>query len=239
VATFLLVHGAWHGAWCWAKLIPALEARGHKAVAIDLPGHGKDKTHLKDVTLETYGKAVADAAARLPERPFVVGHSMGGAVIAATAERAPEAMRGLVFLCAFLPQNGDVMFALAAGDAKSMIAGALIPSADGLATSFNPSVLRDAFYADCSDADIEAAKAQLSPQAVAPLAAAITLTAARFGSVPRDYIICEQDRAISAGFQREMLKATPCARIAELATSHSPFFSAPEKLADVLHGFAA
>jgi pimeloyl-ACP methyl ester carboxylesterase len=237
MATFLLVHGAWHGAWCWAKLVPALEARGHKAVAIDLPGHGQDKTPLKDVTLEAYAKAVAEAAARLPERPIVVGHSMGGPVVAAAAERAPDAIKSLVFLCAFLPKDGDVMFALAAGDAKSMVAGALIPSADGLTTSLNPSVLRDAFYADCSDVDIEAAKAQLSPQAVAPLAAAIALTAPRFGSVPRDYIICEKDRAISAGFQREMLKATPCGRIVELATSHSPFLSAPGKLADALHGF--
>jgi pimeloyl-ACP methyl ester carboxylesterase len=237
MATFLLVHGAWHGAWCWTKLIPALEARGHKAVAIDLPGHGADKTPPKDVTLDSYAKAVAEAAARLPERPIVVGHSMGGAVIAAAAERAPEAMGRLAFLCAFLPKNGDVMFALAAGDTKSLLAGALVTSIDGATTSINPSVMRDAFYGDCSDADIAAAKAQLTPQPVAPLAAAIALTGSRFGSVARDYIICEEDRAISAGFQREMLKATPCARVAELATSHSPFFSAPEKLADTLHGF--
>lgn len=239
MATFLLVHGAWHGAWCWSKLVPAIEARGHKAVAIDLPGHGQDKTPLKDVTLDAYAKCVADAAADLPERPIVVGHSMGGPVISAAAERAPEAMARLVFLCAFLPKNGDVVLALTASDPKSLVPGVLMPSADGVTTGANPSLLRDVFYADCSDADIERAKGLLTPQPLAPLAVPMALTPGRFGSVPRDYVICEQDRAISAGYQRDMLKTVPCERVAELETSHSPFFSAPEKLADVLNGFAA
>jgi pimeloyl-ACP methyl ester carboxylesterase len=238
MATFLLVHGAWHGAWCWAKVIPMLEALGHKAVAIDLPGHGKDKTPLKDVTLDAYAARVADAAAALPERPIVVGHSMGGPVIAAAAELRPEAMKRLVFLCAFLPKNGDVMFSIAAGDAGSLVGVSLVPSEDGLSTSVNPAMLREGFYADCSDVDVELAKSLLNPQAVAPLATPIALSEARFGSIKRDYIVCEQDRAISAGHQREMLKAVPCERVAALDTSHSPFFSAPGKLADILGSLA-
>jgi pimeloyl-ACP methyl ester carboxylesterase len=239
MATFLLVHGAWHGAWCWAKLIPALEARGHKAVAIDLPGHGADRTPLKDVTLEAYARAVAEAAAALPERPIVVGHSMGGPVIAAGAERAPDAMKRLVFLCAFLPKNGDMVLALTSNDPKSLVPGVLVPAADGVTTGANPALLRDVFYADCGDDDIERARKMLTPQPLAPLTVPMVLTANRFGGVPRDYIICEDDRAISAGYQRAMLKAVPCERVVELQTSHSPFFSAPEKLADVLGGFAA
>lgn len=238
MATFLLVHGAWHGAWCWAKLIPALEARGHKAVAIDLPGHGADRTPPDEVTLEAYARAVAEAAADLPERPIVVGHSMGGPAIAAGAERAPEAILRLVFLCAFLPRNGDVVLALNANDPKSLVPGLLVPSADGVTTGANPDLLRDVFYADCEEEDIALARASLTPQPLAPLAVPMELTPGRFGSIPRDYIICEQDRAISAGYQREMLKAVPCERVMELETSHSPFFSAPEKLADVLSGFA-
>jgi pimeloyl-ACP methyl ester carboxylesterase len=54
MSTFLLVHGAWHGAWCWSKLVPELEALGHKTIVFDLPSHGEDKTPAGDVTLDDY-----------------------------------------------------------------------------------------------------------------------------------------------------------------------------------------
>ena len=86
MATYVLVHGAWHGAWCWNKVAPLLEAKGHTVVAPDLPGHGDDDTPRAGVTLESYAKKVADVVSAQDEKVILVGHSMGGIAITAGAE---------------------------------------------------------------------------------------------------------------------------------------------------------
>ncbi|WP_373051205.1 alpha/beta fold hydrolase, partial [Thalassovita aquimarina] len=103
MAQFLLVHGAGHGAWCWRDVIPALQRLGHQAKAIDLPGHGEDKTPYQDVTLDLYADALLDA---LDYPMIVVGHSMGGYPITLAAERNPLNFRHLVYLCAYVPKPG-------------------------------------------------------------------------------------------------------------------------------------
>ena len=91
-ARFLLVHGSCHGAWCWRDVVPALEALGHEAVAIDLPSHGDDPTHYSEVTADMNRDAVLAACSG---REIVVGHSMAGYPIAAAAEADPAAMARL------------------------------------------------------------------------------------------------------------------------------------------------
>src|SRR5688572_19586009 len=100
MASFLLIHGSCHGAWCWRDLLPELAARGHHARAIDLPGHGQDRTPVAQITLDSYVGAVLAA---IDTPPILVGHSLGGITLTATAERAPERITRLVYLCAWLP----------------------------------------------------------------------------------------------------------------------------------------
>ena len=78
MAIFLLIHGAWHGGWCWRKVVPLLEADGHRALAPDLPGHGKDETPLTEVTLASYSDRICEIAGAQPGPIILVGHSMGG-----------------------------------------------------------------------------------------------------------------------------------------------------------------
>jgi pimeloyl-ACP methyl ester carboxylesterase len=78
---FLLIHGAFHGAWCWHKTISELEKRGHRAAAIDLPGQGEDRTPLKQVTLEGMVDRIVETLARFPEPVVLVGHSLSGMAI--------------------------------------------------------------------------------------------------------------------------------------------------------------
>ena len=224
----LLVHGAWHGAWCWYKAIPALQALGFTAHTLDLPGHGLNVGGAQ--TLAAYAEAVAAKLATLPEPAVLLGHSMGGQVISAAAELAPERIATLVYLCAFLPRTGESIFANAAGDGETLLGQFMVPGADGRLIVKDEG-LKPAFYADCPDEDIALARLMLVPQSAEPFQAPVTLTHERFGGVRRTYIACLEDKAIGVAVQRGMIARSPVAATVELATSHSPFFSAPDKLA--------
>ncbi|BCW88759.1 Pyrethroid hydrolase [Alphaproteobacteria bacterium SO-S41] len=224
----LLVHGAWHGAWCWYKTIPALQALGLTPHTIDLPGHGLATGGTQ--TLAAYAEAVAAKLQTLPEPAVLLGHSMGGQVISAAAELAPERIKTLVYLCAFLPRTGESIFANAAGDSATLLGQYMVPLEDGRVV-IKDEGLKPAFYADCLEEDVALARLLLVPQSAEPFQAAATLSHDRFGSVRRSYIICKQDKAIGAATQRGMIARSPVSDTVELDTSHSPFFSAPDKLA--------
>ncbi len=102
MSTFVLVHGSWHGAWCWNKLTPLLEREGHAVIAPDLPGHGEDWTPIPEISLQSYVDRVGEALDSAPEPAILVGHSMAGTVISQLAEQRPDQVAGLVYLCAFL-----------------------------------------------------------------------------------------------------------------------------------------
>lgn len=121
MASFLLVHGSWHGAWCWERLVPLLESDGHEVTAIDLPAHGEDRSSPYLATLNSYGRRVAEAAGEFARQPFVVGHSMGGFAITQAAASRPDAFAGLVYLCAFVPQPGDSLIALGRQDPDTLV----------------------------------------------------------------------------------------------------------------------
>jgi hypothetical protein len=96
MSQFLLIHGAFHGAWCWHKAIPEFEKRGHRAQAIDLPGQGQDQTPLGKVTLDTMVDRIVTALTEIAGPVVLVGHSLAGMVISATAEKAPDRIKTLV-----------------------------------------------------------------------------------------------------------------------------------------------
>ena len=236
MTTFVLVHGAWHGGWCWEKLVPLLEARGHRVSAPDLPGHGADRTPIAEITLDAYAERVRATIAAQLEPVVLVGHSMGGVVITAAAERIPERIRTLVYLTAFLIGAGESLIAASSGDPESALAGNLVPDADFLSLTVKPDAIVPAFYATCPADDARRATARLVPQARAPLTDTLRYTPERAGRIPRVYIECLRDRAISIAAQRRMVAARPCAKVLTLDTDHSPFYSAPDALAAHLAG---
>ena len=109
MSQFLLVHGGFHGAWCWRKTVAELEKRGHRAKAIDLPGQGEDQTPLTKVTLGTMVDKIVAEMAGLPGQVVLVGHSLGGIAISVTGETVPERIKALVYLSAFLPRDGEAL----------------------------------------------------------------------------------------------------------------------------------
>lgn len=232
--TYVLIHGSWHGAWCWHKVIPLLEAAGHKAIALDLPGHGRDWTPPGQVTMQSYVDSVVKVLDEQPDPVILVGHSRGGIVISQTAEARPERVKALVYLAAFLIPNGEPMIQTALSDAESLIVANLeLNEAEGW-HMLKVEAFRDALYADCSPADVALAHALLTPEPNAPVGTPLQLSDENFGRIPRVYIECLQDRGVSPGVQKKMYTATPCQQVLSLNTSHSPFLSAPQSLVEHL-----
>ncbi len=234
MSTYVLIHGAWHGGWCWRKVAPILEAAGHTVLTPDLPGHGDDKTPTAAVTLQSYTDRICAVAGAQAESVILLGHSMGGVAITQAAENCPDKVEALVYMCAFLPRNGDSLLTWAQQDAGSMVNRTTMePRGDGT-FDFSREHCREAFYALCADEDVAFAQSRLVAQSGAPFGAPIETTPERSGRIPRYYIECAYDRAITLPIQREMQKHSPCRKTFVIDTDHSPFFSAPQELAEIL-----
>ncbi|HBY94165.1 MAG TPA: hypothetical protein DEP84_09420 [Chloroflexi bacterium] len=232
MSTFVLIHGSWHGAWCWDKVKPLLEKQGHTVVAPDLPGHGQDKTPIPEITLQRFVDRVGQVLDAQSEPVILVGHSMGGVVITQTAEYRPDKIKTLVYLCAFLPRNGESLLQLAQQDTETLILPNLIINEAQGYHSVKEEAIREVFYHDCRDEDVARAKSLLVPEeALAPVATPVQTSEDNYGRIPRVYIECLRDQTIGPSLQKQMNTATPCQMVLSLDTGHSPFFSAPEALA--------
>jgi pimeloyl-ACP methyl ester carboxylesterase len=238
MSTYLLIHGAWHGGWCWRSVVPLLESAGHTVLAPDLPGHGDDNTPAASVTLKDYADRVCEIVNTQSERVILLGHSMGGAVITQAAENCSEKIGALVYMCAFLPRNGDSLMTWALQDAESMVNPSTTFAVEDGVLGFKPQYIREAFYAGCSEEDIAFAQSRLVSQSTQPFRTPVQTTAERWGAIPRYYIECARDRAITPNLQQAMQKQSPCKGTFSIDTDHSPFFSAPENLADILERIA-
>ena len=236
MSTFVLVHGGWHGAWCWYKIVARLENLGHKAIAVDLSGHGTDKTPLAEITLQSYTDSVCKVLDAPGEPVVLVGHSMGGGVITQVAEYHPDKIKTLVYLAAAMPQNGMSLMDAAKVDEDAYLLKSIEFTEDRHFFSLRPETLKEALYADCSDEDIALARCLLIPQSIAPVTVPVKLSDANFGRIPRVDIECLKDNGLSLVAQRRLYTATPCQKVISMNTSHSPFFSAPDELTAHLAG---
>lgn len=278
---FVLVHGAWHGASTYERVIPLLAAKGYSAVARDLPAHGlnarfpasysarpldlaafaTEPSPVAGVTLDDYADSVIATIDQVRAaghgQVVLVAHSMGGVAITAVAQRVPEKLAKLVYLTAFMPGSGvpGITYIRSPENAGELVGPQLLadPAVVGAlrmdhrsdSASYRASS-KLAFYADVSQADYEAMANLLTPDVpVAAFATPIATTPDRWGSVPRHYIRCLEDRAIRPALQQRFIDEAdafvPGNRtvVHELACSHSPFLSQPEALAELLAKIAA
>lgn len=233
----MLVHGASHGGWCWEKIVPLLEASGHRVCAPDLPGLGNDPTPPANVTLADNVEKLSRLLDKMDEPVVLVGHSLGGITISALAEARRRKLKALVYLCAILPQPGKTGRDMSGLDPDAMWRLSRQVSPDGLTYTFARDKIPGLFYADVSPEDRYRAMERLRPQPLSISTTPVTLTEERFGSVPRWYIECTLDNAVKIGLQRQMLKLTPC-KVITMECGHSPFYSDPEELVEHLEEIA-
>ncbi|MBS1585337.1 MAG: alpha/beta fold hydrolase [Bacteroidetes bacterium] len=231
---YIFVPGSFHGAWCFYKVLPLLRANGLQAMAIDLPAHGKDKTPVNAVTLDSYVNAVCSEVEKYDEPVILVGHSRAGIVISQVAERIPEKIKHLVYLTAYLIPNGEPMVATAMSDADSVLATNLIfNEAEGWHMP-RQDKLREAFYHDCSEEDVALAESLVSHEPNLPVVTPLQLSEERYGKVNKVYIEALQDKAITHQLQKRMLERTAVDKTFVMETSHSPFLSKPKELVEIL-----
>ena len=217
--TVVLVHGAWHGAWCWDKVVDILDARGVPTCTFDLPLTSYDD----DVS------ATTDALDRVEGPVVLCGHSYGGAVISSAGHH--PAVEHLVYLTAFACDEGESPAATAPDTPlpATDLASAFVIDDDGTAV-IDPSRRVDGFYHDCDAAEASAAAARLRPIHMACFTTPIGRPAWRVK--PSTYVVCTDDHAIHPALQRHM--AARCTTSVEWLTAHSPFLNRPDLVADLL-----
>ncbi len=228
----VLVHGAWHGAWCWAGVQHHLDELGVPSLAVDLPGHGASTEPFTDLAGDA--ERVVAVLRRLGTPAVLVGHSYGGAVITEAATRFPEVAH-LAYLTAFALDRGESIMSLLAAlpQARVALGLAIVPHDDGT-SDIDPAQAAAAFYGECTAAAAAAAIARLSPHSM------VTFTDSVTGS-PREhigstYVRCLRDEAVHPTHQDAM--AQRCTTVHTLDTDHSPFMSRTAETAAIIHQLA-
>jgi pimeloyl-ACP methyl ester carboxylesterase len=238
---FVLIHGAFSGGWVWGPLAERLRALGHSVEAPDLPGGGQDRTPVSDVTLDAYARRICEVVSASPEPVVLAGHSMGGMAITQAAPLCADRIASMVYVAAFLPQDGQSLIALTQlpeGETDQVQAN-LVVEGDPPVATMTDEASRAAIYAHCSDEMAAWAIASRTPQPVFPFTEPVALGGFDFAGVGRAYVYCAQDRAIPPPLQRRMIAAAGCDPVVELDTDHVPMLSRTEELATALDRLAA
>lgn len=209
----ILVHGAWHGPWCWDGVVDELRRRDVAVVAVELPFRG----FRGDV--DTARRAIQEA----PPGSVVVGHSFGGLVISEAARDASGIAR-MIYLAAFMLDIGEDPASLMIEHGSELLS-ALSPEGDGMIV--DPTRAAELFYGDSDEAGAAAAIARLRAMPLEELAPVEQSPA--WCTVPSMYVICTADEALPPSLQRQM--AVRAGAVVEWPTDHSPFLTRPGDVA--------
>lgn len=232
--TFILIHGSWHSAWNWHKIIPIMESMGHRVIAPDLPGMGRDKTPIAEVKMNTTVEKICRLIDDAGEKVVLVGHSKNGIMISQAAEYRPQQVEKLVYLAAYLVPDGKTQKEYSMQDTAGVLKPFVRMNESMSAHTLDPAIYKEGLYHDCEDYISQLARLLLSQEPVESGITPLHLTEANYGSVPRYYIECTEDRAVTPFIQKKMYTEMPCKKVYSMQSSHSPFFSQPEKLSEIL-----
>jgi hypothetical protein len=226
LSTFGLVHGAYHGAWCWEQLARELEQRHHRVLTVDLP------IEDPNAGARQYAAAAVEAFAAAGDDLVVVGHSLAGLMIPLVASARP--VRQMVFLCAMLPRPGRAHNDVQAEEPDMFLPGpegGAFVDPDG-ATRWQPDAAASWFYSDCPAAVADWAASRLRGQ-FWPITEEISPLEA-WPSVPSSFVFGVHDPVINPVWSRRAARQILGIDAIEVNAGHSPFLSAPAALAELL-----
>ena len=194
--TFVLVHGAWHGAWCWAAVMSELERGGHRTFALDLPGRWTNPMPHAKINRHVW----VDAVVRLIEdrdlRDVVlVGHSLGGLTITGVGLKIPPRLKRIVYATALVPPEEGTLAEESAKITPPAMTNAMQPFDGGLSVRMEAAYFRDYFIQDGARGLQDFVQAALVPEAMAPMADPVPMQEFHALGLPTSYVICEDDLA--------------------------------------------
>ncbi len=231
--TYVLVHGAWHGAWSFAETKTRLEGHGANVITFDLPGHGDDKTQIPDVTFDAYTAKVVKELNLLEGKVVLVGHSLAGFVVTKVAEIIPQKIEKLVFIAAMVPNNEKTVFDILSEDKESHLLANLIFSENKSWATVNEETLKNVIYNGATLDQITTAAQSLVYQATQPFFVPVS-TGENFKQIPKTYIICEKDKVISPNAQKQLIEVCQIDTSLSIDTGHVPQVENPTQLANIL-----
>ena len=227
----VLVHGAWEEANIWQAVTPLLKKDGYRVVTVTLPGRPSSPLSPDKVSLDLYRDTILGAIGNPAQPVVLVGHSFGGITISVTAEAAPQKIRTLVYVAAYLPKDGQSLLDLGNSDKDSKIGPHLQIMKDKGIAAVEYAARADLFCLDCNDQFREEIPNLIVDEPLAPLVTPVHLTADRFGTVDKVYIYTAKDRVVSPSLQAIMVAATPVRKEITIDTGHTPFLTDPHGLA--------
>jgi hypothetical protein len=231
---FMLIHGSWHSAWNWYRIIPLLEQMGHRVIAPDLPGMGRDKTPVEEVTFDNNVKRIIELIDAEPNQVILVGHSKNGVLISQAAEYRPDKIEKLVYLAAVLAADGKSAVDYFQLDTEGILGPYVTNYPETNSSTLDPEIYKEGLYHDCDDEITEMAKVLLSHEPRQTATEPIRITEKNYGSIPKYYIELTEDRAITPFLQKKMYTEMPVDKVFKMESSHSPFFCKPQELVDIL-----
>jgi pimeloyl-ACP methyl ester carboxylesterase len=237
--TFILIHGSWHSAWNWHKVIPILEKIGHRVIAIDLPGMGSDKTPIVEVKMQSTVQKICSIVDGIEGKVILVGHSKNGIMISQVAEYRSHKIEKLIYLAAYLIPNGKTQREYSMQDMNGALKPYVTIHEASKSSTLRSEIYKEGLYHDCEDTITELAKLLLSHEPIESGMAPLQLTQENYETVSRYYIECTDDKAVTPFIQQKMYTEMPCQKVYQLHTSHSPFFSQPKALVDIFCEIAA
>ncbi len=234
--TYVLVHGAWHGGWCWDRVAPTLRSAGHRVFTPTQTGLG-ERAHLltRDVGLETFLQDII-AVIEMEELTDVilVGHSFGGTVITGVADRIPERISQLVYLDAVIPQSGKNTFSTESAVLASERIMLSMQSSAGLTFP----VPRPEAFGVTNPEDAAWLLRHLRPHPLRTYADTLVYTNPVGRGRPINYIACVNPGYPPLGAMHEYAKNQPGWRYQEIDSGHNVMVIAPKELAKRLLGIA-
>jgi len=228
MTTFALIHGGGGGGWCWELLVPELERRGHRAVAPDMP------TEDPHAGAREYAQIVVDALDGAGDDVIVVGHSLGGMTVPVVASLRP--VRRMVFLGAMVPAPGEVYgdFLATRPDALTAAPSKAVYDENNVRPARTWEEALHAYFHDIPEEDARRAWKLLRPQSGRLFAEPSPMDA--WPAVPSTYILMTEDKSVAPDFSRWIARERLGVEAIEMPGSHSPYFSHPAELADILTG---